>query len=92
MMGQQQQMHQRQQQMSNSQPQQYPGFEAQLSLQQHQQNMQQYKNMQQSQQHETDVDDSGICMGMMDDDLAFSKYSLAGGHDMVGNEIGVNVI
>ena len=42
-----------------------------------------------------DLDDSGIGMGLMDDDLALSKYGINTahvGHDMVGGDMGVNVL
>jgi regulatory factor X len=40
----------------------------------------QQQQQQQQQSHETDIDDSGIGMSMMDDDLAMSKYGVPGPH------------
>ena len=41
---------------------------------------------------EGDVDDSGICMNFMDDDLTFAKFGMSGahiGHEFVSGEINV---
>lgn len=48
-----------------------------------------------SKRSEADIDDSGICMSYLDDDLTFAKFGMTGahmGHDLIGGEMGVNVI
>lgn len=43
----------------------------------------------------TDLDDSGIGMGLVDDDLNLAKFGLTGahvGHDLVDGDLTVNVL
>lgn len=86
---------QRQQQQHQSQQ---FDFSVPLQMHSHQQMSQQ---MSQQSQHNApkqdhDVDDSGICMGLMDDDLNLAKFGLNGahvGHDYVGGgDMGIHAI
>lgn len=43
----------------------------------------------------SELDDSGIGMGLMDEDLTLSKFGITGphvGHDLVGGDMTVNVL
>lgn len=56
----------------------------------------QTQDMPLSNSQDTDIDDSGIGMSLVDDDLALSKFGLAAGSHvglgMMGGEIGVDVL
>lgn len=68
-------------------------FDDSFSIQPHQQMSNQQQQQQQIKRHDDGVDDSGICMNFMDDDLNFAKFGMAGGH--IGHEYAtgeINVI
>ena len=76
----------------HEQQQQQFSFEDQFSMQPNQQ-MSQQQQTQMKRQHDEGVDDSGICMNFMDDDLNFAKFGMTGAH--IGHEFNsgeINVI
>lgn len=91
-----QQQQMTQQQMSQQQSQQFAHMMMQQQQQQHMQpqlHVQTHmRNVQMATPQDTDIDDSGIGMGLMDDELALAKFGAMnghGGHELVGGEMGV---
>lgn len=83
---------QTQRRMQHERPQHFD-FSAPMSLQPQQQMAQMVHP--QPQKPDNDFDDSGIGMGLMDDDLTMAKFGLTGahvGHDYVGGDLGIHAI